>query len=156
MLKGKLTRKVLQFELFLLGEQVQKQSLPKDMIAEKAQVASLQMDLKAMNLSRIPGPESLDADIAVTIEQIMNCTAKKGTHLSTKVQIICESLLTECFDRAWCAYLMDRMCHLIQCENPYHHAIQIVNIIDLSGSLLNLSGYDALRKGKNNSLSKCC
>jgi hypothetical protein len=30
----------------------------------------------------------------------------------------------------------------IQCENPYCHVI-----IDLSGSLLNLSGYDALRKG---------
>jgi outer membrane lipopolysaccharide assembly protein LptE/RlpB len=53
-LKGKLTRKVTQFELLLLGKQVEKQSLLDDMNAKKAQVASLQMDLQALNLARIP------------------------------------------------------------------------------------------------------
>jgi hypothetical protein len=57
-LKGLLTRKVTQFELLPLGEQVQKQSLLEDMIAEKAQVASLQMDLQALNLARLPAPEA--------------------------------------------------------------------------------------------------
>jgi hypothetical protein len=87
---------VLQFELLLLSEQVQNQSLLEDMITKKAQVALLQLDLQAMNLARILAPESLK-DIAVTIKQIVNCTAKKGTRLGTKVQIICESVLTECF-----------------------------------------------------------
>ncbi len=77
----------------------------------------------------------------------MNCTAKKGTHLSTKVRIICESVLSQCFDGACRTYLMDRTRRHIQSENPYRRAIQIAKIIDLSGSLLNLSGYDALRKG---------
>jgi hypothetical protein len=145
-LKKLLTKKVSQYELLLLGEQAQKQSLLSEMIAEKAQVASLQMDLEALNLARIPAPESLD-DIAGTIEQIVNCTAKKGTHLKTKVRIICESVLGQCFDGACRAYLMDRTLRPIQCENPYRRAIQIAKIIDLSGSLLNLSGYNALRKG---------
>jgi hypothetical protein len=39
------------------------------------------------------------------------------------------------------------MHHHIQCENPYSRTLQIAKIINLSGSLLNLSGYDALRKG---------
>jgi hypothetical protein len=145
-LKNLLTKKVREYELLLLGEQTQKQTLLADMIAEKAQVASLQMDLQSMNLARIPAPESLD-DIAATIEQIVNCTAKKGTHLSTKVRIICESVLEQCFDGACRAYLMDRTRRPIQCENPYRRAIQIAKIIDLSGSLLNLSGYNALRLG---------
>jgi hypothetical protein len=109
-LKGKLTRKVSQFELLLLGKQVEKQSLLDDVNAEKTQVASLQIDLQAMNLARIPTPESLD-NIASPIEHIMNCTAKKGTHLSTKVQIICETVLEQCFDGACRAYLMDRTRH---------------------------------------------
>jgi hypothetical protein len=130
-LKGKLTRKVTQFQLLLLGEQDQKQSLLDNVNAEKAQVASLQMDLQAMNPDCIPAPKSL-ADIAAT--------AKKGTHLSTKVRIICETVLEQCFDGACRAYLMDRMPRPIQCENPYCCAIQIAKIIDLSESLINQSG----------------
>jgi hypothetical protein len=76
------------------------------------------------------------------IEHIVNCTAKKGTHLSTKVRIIFETVLEQCFDGACRAYLMDRMRHPIQCENPYCHAIQNATIIDLSGSLINLSEGD--------------
>jgi hypothetical protein len=129
-----------------LSEQVQKQSLLEDMVREKAHVVSLKMDLQALNIARIPAPESLD-DIAFTIKQIVNCTAKKGTHLKTKVRIICESVLEQCFDGACRAYLMDRNTGPIKSENPYRRAIQIAKIIDLSGSLLNLSGYNALRKG---------
>jgi hypothetical protein len=121
-LKGLLTRKKTQFELLLMGEQVQNASLLEEMIAEKAQVASLQKDLQALNLARIPAPESLD-DIALTIKQIVNCTAKKGTHLSTKVRIICECVLSQCFDGACRTYLMDRTRRHIQSENPYRHAI---------------------------------
>jgi hypothetical protein len=47
-------QKVSQYKLVLLGEQAQKQSLIEDMLAEKAQVALLQMDLQAMNLAHIP------------------------------------------------------------------------------------------------------
>jgi hypothetical protein len=117
----------MQFELLLLGKQVEKQSLLEDdMNAEKAQVASLQMNLQAMNLAHIPVPGSLD-DIASTIEHIVNCTAKKGTHLSTtKVQIICETVLEQCFDGACRAYLMDRTCCPIQCENPYRRAFRLL------------------------------
>jgi hypothetical protein len=49
--------------------------LLEDIIAEKAQVASLQMDLQAMNLARIPVHESLD-NIALMIKQILHCTAE--------------------------------------------------------------------------------
>ncbi len=69
------------------------------MIAEKAQVASLQMDLQAMNLAHVPAPESLD-DIAAMIKKILNCTAKKGNHLKTKARTICESMLEQCFSGA--------------------------------------------------------
>jgi hypothetical protein len=53
-LKGLLMRKKTQFEALLLGKQVQKASSLEEMIAEKAQVASLQKDLQALNLPCIP------------------------------------------------------------------------------------------------------
>jgi hypothetical protein len=42
---------------------------------------------------------------------------------------------------------VDQTFHQIQGENPYHCAIEIAKIINLSGSLINLSGYDTLQKG---------
>jgi hypothetical protein len=39
------------------------------------------------------------------------------------------------------------LCPIQGKKNPYHCAIEITNIINLSGNLIKLSGYDALRKG---------
>jgi hypothetical protein len=114
--------------------------------AEKTMVAKLKAELEAFTMTGIPVPESID-DLAASIEQIVNCTTKKGTHLATKVKIICESVLTSVFDGRCLAYLMGRTLRPIQGKNPYRRAIEIAKIIDLSGSLINLSGYNALRKG---------
>jgi hypothetical protein len=113
---------------------------------EKKCVVQLKADLEDATVTGIPIPESID-DLASSIEQIINSTTKKGTHLATKVKIISECILTTVFDRKCLSYLMDRTFRRIQGENPYRHAIEIAKIIDLSGSLINLSGYDTLRKG---------
>jgi hypothetical protein len=98
-------------------------------------------------VTRIPIPESIN-DLASLIEQIINfCTMKKGTHLATKVKLSCESILTTVFDGKYLSYLVDWTFCQIQGENPYGRTIKIAKIIDLSGSLVNLSGYDTLRKG---------
>jgi hypothetical protein len=103
---------------------------------EKNLVVKLKADLEAATMTGIPIPESID-DLAASIEQIINCTTKKGTHLATKVKIICESILTTVFDRKCLSYLVDRTFRRIQGENPYQRAIEIAKIIDLSGSLIN-------------------
>jgi hypothetical protein len=113
---------------------------------EKNLVVQLKAELEAATVTGIPIPESID-DLATSIEQIINCTTKKGTHLATKVKLICESILTTVFDGKCLSYLVDRTFRRIQGENPYRRAIEIAKIIDLSGSLINLSGYDTLRKG---------
>jgi hypothetical protein len=113
---------------------------------EKNLVVQLKKDLEAARVTGVPNPESID-DLALSIEQIVDCTTKKGTHLATKVKIICETILTDVFDGKCLAYLMDRTFSQIQGENPYRRAIEIAKIIDLSGSLINLSGYDTLRRG---------
>jgi hypothetical protein len=106
----------------------------------------LKAELEAARVTGVPIPESID-DLASSIEQIVECTTKKGTHLATKVKIICETILTDVFDGKCLAYLMDRTFRQIQGENPYRRAIEIAKIIDLSGSLTNLSGYHTLRRG---------
>jgi hypothetical protein len=65
--------------------------------AKKTIVAKLKVELEAVTMTGIPVPESID-DIAASIEHIINCSAKKGTHLATKVEIICECVLTSIFD----------------------------------------------------------
>ncbi len=78
----------------------------------------------------------------------MDCTTSKGTHLKTKVNIICESVLSDVYDGQCLSYLVSRTTDPdVQRKNPYQRAMQIAKIIDLSGSVINLSGYDALRKG---------
>jgi hypothetical protein len=114
--------------------------------AEKTIVAKLKAELEAVPMTGIPPPESLD-DIAACIEKIVNCTTKRGTHLETKVKIICESVLTSVFDGRCLSYLLGRTLRPIQGKNPYRRAIEIAKIIDLSGSLINLSAYHSLRKG---------
>ena len=71
----------------------------------------------------------------------------KSSHLNAKVKVICESILSSVFDGKCRAYLIDRASGLVKSKNPYRSAMQIAKVIDLSGSLLNLSGYKALRKG---------
>jgi hypothetical protein len=44
-------------------------------------------------------------------------------------------------------YLLDKAKGIIQRENPYRHAIETAKVIELSGSLLNLSGYNTLCRG---------
>jgi hypothetical protein len=56
---------------------------------EKNAVASLSTKLALAYVSCIPLPVTLD-DLAAGIEQIMTCTSKPGSHLTTKVQVICE------------------------------------------------------------------
>jgi hypothetical protein len=109
---------------------------------ERSLVASLQLELE----TTIPVPETLD-DLARSVEQLVHCTTSKRSHLSTKVKVICESLLSSVFDGRCRAYLVSKASGLVKSENPYRSAIQIAKVIDLSGSLLNLSGYNALRKG---------
>jgi hypothetical protein len=97
-------------------------------------------------MTGIPVPESIN-DLAASIKQIINCTTKKATHLATKVKIFCVSFLTSVFDGHYLSYLLGRTLRPIQGKNPYRHAIEIAKIIDLSGSLVNLGGYDASCKG---------
>ena len=101
---------------------------------------------QAGKVNHIPVPASLD-DIRYSLEQIVNCTTKKGTHLQTKVRVICDAVLEEVFEGQCKTYLMKKTEGLVQRKNPYRRAMKIARILDLSGSVLNLSGYDALRKG---------
>jgi hypothetical protein len=56
-------------------------------------------------------------------------------------------MLTALFDGKCQTYLLDKAKGLVQRENPYCRAMTIAKVIDLGGSVLNLSGYDQLRKG---------
>ena len=47
-------------------------------------VSKLKSYLESFTMTGIPVPESID-DPGASIEQIINCTTKKGTHLATKV-----------------------------------------------------------------------
>jgi hypothetical protein len=93
-----------------------------------------------------PLPETLD-DIKGCIERLLDCTTSKGTHLKTKVKIIRELVMLDVYDGQCLSYLVSRMTGPVQRKNPYQRAMQIAKIIDHSGSVINLSGYDALRKG---------
>jgi hypothetical protein len=53
---------------------------------EKHIVAKLKAELEAVPMTGIPPPESIE-DIASCIEQIVNCTRKRGTHLGTKSRL---------------------------------------------------------------------
>jgi hypothetical protein len=115
-------------------------------VIEKILVAKLRRELAEAQVNHLPVPESLD-DISASIEQLVHCTTSKGTHLSTKVRVICESVLNDVFDGKCLPYLLKKTEGLVQRKNPYRRAMQIARILDLSGSVLNLSGYNALRKG---------
>ena len=108
-----------------------------DVLVERSLVASLKEELKAA----IPVPETLD-DLAKTVEQLVHCTMNKRSHLSTKVKVICESVLSSVFEGKCHAYLTHKASGIVKRVIPYCSAIQIAKVIDLSGSLINLSGYD--------------
>jgi hypothetical protein len=117
-----------------------------DLLIEKTLVADLRRELAEAQVNCFPIPESLE-DIKYSIEQLVNCTTNKGTHLKTKVRVICEAVLNDVFDGKCLPYLMKKTERLAQSKNPYRCAMNIARILDLSGSVLNLGGYDALRKG---------
>jgi hypothetical protein len=121
-------------------------SLLDDLVVEKTLVASLKMEVATAYVSYLPLPESLD-HLAASVEQLVTCTTKKGSHLNTKVRIICDMMLTTLFDGKCRTYLLHKAKGLVQRENPYRRAMIIAKVIDLGGSVLNLSGYDQLRKG---------
>jgi hypothetical protein len=114
--------------------------------AKKNIVCKLKAELEGVTMTGIPVPDSID-DLAACIKQIVNCRTKKGTHLATKVKIIYESVLTSVFHGCCLSYLLGWTLRPIQGKNPHRRAIKIAKIINLSGSLINLSGYNALRKG---------
>jgi hypothetical protein len=59
-------------------------------------------------------------DLAASIEQLVSCSMRKGSHLQTKVRIICDMMLTMLFDGKCQTYLLHKAKGLVQRENPYH------------------------------------
>jgi hypothetical protein len=87
-------------------------------------------------------------EIPSCLEYIINSASKKGSHLVSKVKTSCENVWSEqVYNGACSTYLLEKAKGIIQRENPYHGAMEIAKIIDLSGSVLNLSGYATLRRG---------
>jgi hypothetical protein len=73
---------------------------------------------------------------------------KKGTHLPSRVKTLCETVWSTSVYNGDCStYLLDKAKGIIERENPFSPGIEIAKIIDLSGSVLNLSGYGTLRLG---------
>jgi hypothetical protein len=86
--------------------------------------------------------------IPYCIEYLDDCTSTKGSHLPSRVKTLCENVWSsEVYNGECSTYLLDKAKGIIQRENPYQRAIKIAKVIDLSGSVLNLSGYDTLRRG---------
>jgi hypothetical protein len=79
---------------------------------------------------------------------MIDCASIKGAHLQSRVKTLCENVWSEEVYNGECStYLLDKAKGIIQRENPYHCAIKIGKVIDLSVSVLNLSGFDSLRRG---------
>ena len=98
-------------------------------------------------MEHLPVPQNVD-EIPYCLEYISDCAFKKGSHLQWRVKLLCESVWSNSVYNGECsAYLLDKATGIIQRENPYRRAIEIAKIIDLSGSILNLSGYNTLRLG---------
>jgi hypothetical protein len=117
-----------------------------DLFVKKSLVAKLQSELYDAQVNHLPLPEMLD-NIKANIERLLDCTSSKGTHFQTKVRTVCESMLSDVYNSQCLPYLVVRTQGLVQRKNPYQRAMQIARSIDLSGLVLNLSSYDALRKG---------
>jgi hypothetical protein len=68
--------------------------------------------------------------------------------LPSQVKLLCEPVHLNLVYNGECfTYLFDKATGIVQHENPYHCAIEIAKIIDLSGPVLNISGYNTLRLG---------
>jgi hypothetical protein len=117
-----------------------------DVLLERSLVARLKLELETATVGTITAPETID-DLAKSVEALVQCTTNKRCHLSTKVKVICESVLSSVYDGKCRAYLTHKASGVVKRENPYRSAMKIAKVIDLSGSLLNISGYNALRKG---------
>jgi hypothetical protein len=98
-------------------------------------------------MDHLPVPQNVD-EIPHCIEYMVDCASTKGSHLNSRVKTLCESVWSDEVYFGECStYLLDKAKGFIQRENPYRRAIEIAKVIDLSGSVLNLSGYDTLRRG---------
>jgi hypothetical protein len=95
----------------------------------------------------LPIPHSVD-EVPYCLEYVVDCASKKGAHLPSRVKTLCETIWSgEVYNGECSTYLLDKAKGIIQRENPYRCAIETAKLIDLSGSVLNLSGYDTLRRG---------
>jgi hypothetical protein len=112
--------------------------------ADATYIESLEADA---NREHLPVPQNV-TEIPFCLEYITDCASNKGAHLPSRVKLLCESVWSDSVYNGQCStYLLDKATGVIQSENPYHRAIEIAKVIDLSGSILNLSGYDTLRRG---------
>jgi hypothetical protein len=112
--------------------------------ADASYIESLEADA---NMEHLPVPRTVDK-IPFCLEYITDCASKKGAHLPSRIKLLCESVWSDSVYNGECsAYLLNKATGIIQRENPYHRAIEIAKVIDLLGSILNLSGYDTLRRG---------
>jgi hypothetical protein len=87
-------------------------------VNKKNAVASLKTKLALTYVSHIPLPETLD-DLAASIEQLVTCTLKPGSHLTTKVKVICELMLLMIFDGKCRSYLLHKAIGPVKSKNPY-------------------------------------
>jgi hypothetical protein len=143
--KGKKCKAVLHVKQCHLAVDSLKQL--EDMIyVKRSFVVSHKLELETANVATIPVSKTLD-NLARSIEQLVNCTMSKCSHLNAKVKVICELLLPPVFEGKCCTYLVHKASSLVNKENYYPSAMQIAKVIDRSGSLLNISGYVALWKG---------
>jgi hypothetical protein len=103
--------------------------------------------IETLEAGHLPIPQNVE-EMSHCLESIVDRAAKKGTHLESRVKTLCETVWSNQVFNGECAtYLLDKATGIIQRENPYRRAIEIAKVIDLSGSVLNLSGYDTLRLG---------
>jgi hypothetical protein len=113
-------------------------------IADAAYLASLEADAARDHL---PVPQNA-TEIPYCLEYMVDCASTKGAHLPSRVKTLCENVWSkEVYNGECQTYLLDKAKGIIQRENPYRRAIEIAKVIDLSGSVMNLSGYDNLRRG---------
>jgi hypothetical protein len=78
-----------------------------DLFVEKSLVAKLRLELHDAQVNH------------VSIERLVDCTSSKGTHLQTKVRMICESVLSDVYNGQCLPYLVVRTQGLVQRKNPY-------------------------------------
>jgi hypothetical protein len=94
-------------------------------------------------------PQKVD-ELLYCFEYIIDCAANKGAHLPSRVKTLCETIWSteRVYNGEWSTCLLDKAKGILQHENPNHCVIETAKVIDLSGSVLNLSGYSTLCRGR--------